>query len=101
MQAGRGGVAGETRPHGPAGPVEGCRVVEEVEVPVSQQQRCLQFEAKLLRVGAGAQLLPVLGLPGRAFEGIHPLVLALGYAVADGPRRLAVEFGHGRGEEAP
>src|SRR3984957_20822172 len=100
VQAGGGGFAGQARPDGSTCPVEVRRVVEEVEVPVSRQQRCLQFEGKLPRVSAGPQFFSVLGLLGCVLESVHPLVLALGYAVADETRCLAVELGHGGGEEA-
>src|SRR5207244_5027028 len=33
-------------------------------------------------------------------QGVHPLLLALGDTVADRPWRLAIELGHGGGEEA-
>src|ERR1700726_1319361 len=92
-QAGRGGFAGQAGADGAAGATEGGGIRVEVEVPVCRQQGALQLEGELPRVAACWQLSFGLGVPCCAFEGVHPLVLALGYAAADGAWRLAVELG--------
>ncbi len=94
------GFAGQARPDGAAGPVEVRRIRKEVKVPVRRQENGLQLKGKLPRIAAWLQLSFCPGVLGCALEGVHPLVLALDDAVADGAWCLAVELGHGGGEEA-
>jgi AraC-like DNA-binding protein len=75
-------MAGQAGLDGAAGPVEVRRIRVQVKVPVCRQQRALQLEGQLLRVAAGGQLSLCMGVLRRLLQGAHPLLLALGDALA-------------------
>jgi GNAT superfamily N-acetyltransferase len=96
---GGGGVAGEPSSNGAAGPLQVGSVGVEMEVPVSGQQCPFELERQLPGIAVGAEFPFVAGVLGRRRQRVHPLLLTLGYAVADRAWRLAVELGHGGGEK--
>ena len=93
--------AGEAALDGAAGAVEVGRIGVEVEVPVRRQQRGLELERQLRanRCRRAARLCAWASWRG-PLEGVHPLRAGTRRCGPGPDPGLAVELGHGGGEEA-